>query len=305
MKRCVGKFVATIIVSILFSLGINLSAFSQNTESITLTTYYPSPVGVYRELRAQRQAIGENYYDASQYPWDTDGTLLSNEIPQNTTLVVEGNLGIGTNAPKAKLHVAGNIYLEQEPANSDVRIYTSAGENLIFNGTDGWTVLTPNTNGFRVANPPSGASNVSNSLLVTPVGTGIYGNLVVYTNATSSLPPFGVVKLNQNGTIIDTYIYAHVAPRVDKYMTLIKDDTYIMSRGMNVDAFGVTNLDGSVVYLNVTSTTGNTTIKGNLAVGGAIKLGDTSTACGGAINGTMRYRASKMEYCNGTAWIQM
>ena len=38
-------------------------------ETLTLTTYYPAPYGVYVELRSKRMAIGNNYFDPSAYPW--------------------------------------------------------------------------------------------------------------------------------------------------------------------------------------------------------------------------------------------
>jgi hypothetical protein len=69
-------------------------------ETITITTYYPSPYGVYREMRAKRIAIGDTYYDAAEIPWeeaDADG----GEIDYLADLVVEGNVGIGTTNPNA------------------------------------------------------------------------------------------------------------------------------------------------------------------------------------------------------------
>jgi hypothetical protein len=87
----------------LFSLS-----FAQQ-ESITITTYYPSPYGSYKELRAQRIAIGSTYYDSASHPWNEGGTCLANEIC-NAALVVEGNVGIGTTSPGSyKLNVAGTI----------------------------------------------------------------------------------------------------------------------------------------------------------------------------------------------------
>ena len=79
----------------------------QSEETLAITTYYPSPYGVYKELRSQRMAIGDAYYDGGLHPWDTDGNLLPDEISQGADLVVEGNVGIGTSNPiGAQLHVA-------------------------------------------------------------------------------------------------------------------------------------------------------------------------------------------------------
>ena len=75
-----------------------LLSFAQ--ENITITTYYPSPYGSYRELRVQRLAIGENYSISSQYCWDGVCTNYIDDdsnpgTPTNIDLVVEGSVGIG------------------------------------------------------------------------------------------------------------------------------------------------------------------------------------------------------------------
>ena len=55
----------------------------ENKEIFNITTYYPSPHGVYNELRTKRMIIGERYFNITNYP-------------QNVSLIVEGNVGIGT-----------------------------------------------------------------------------------------------------------------------------------------------------------------------------------------------------------------
>ncbi|MBI3297200.1 MAG: hypothetical protein HYZ75_03485 [Elusimicrobia bacterium] len=61
-------------------LLVILSPGILSTEQLTLSTYYPSPYGVYQQLRSTEDA----YFAYSG-----------------------GNVGIGTSAPTAKLHVAG------------------------------------------------------------------------------------------------------------------------------------------------------------------------------------------------------
>ena len=39
----------------------------QRSETITLTTYYPSPYGVYKEIRSIRMAIGDTFYNGADY----------------------------------------------------------------------------------------------------------------------------------------------------------------------------------------------------------------------------------------------
>ena len=65
-------------------------------DQLTITTYYPSPYGNYRELSAQRMKIGTTYSDSGTTVADND-------------LIVEGNVGIGTKAPTVKLEVNGEI----------------------------------------------------------------------------------------------------------------------------------------------------------------------------------------------------
>jgi hypothetical protein len=95
-------------------------AFSQ--ETLTISTYYPSPYGNYRELRAQRMAIGDNYINGASYSWDT-GT-----IDANADLVVEGNVGIGTANPLTYLNVVGpNV-----PTMGQIRIDSADAQSITF-----------------------------------------------------------------------------------------------------------------------------------------------------------------------------
>jgi len=73
-----------VITVLIFALISVFYIFSQAEENLTITTYYPSPYGSYRELT-------------------TTG---------NTTLATSsGNVGIGTTSPTAKLEVNGTIRL--------------------------------------------------------------------------------------------------------------------------------------------------------------------------------------------------
>ncbi|MFA5271476.1 MAG: hypothetical protein WC412_03935 [Candidatus Omnitrophota bacterium] len=98
------KFLGLTLVIVLFLTFPVLFLQAQTNENITITTYYPSPYGIYHELRSKRMAIGDNYY-SSDYCWPPN--TCTNQIDTNTDLVVEGNVGIGTASPQRSLEVAG------------------------------------------------------------------------------------------------------------------------------------------------------------------------------------------------------
>jgi len=93
-----------ILISTLLFSNYYLSSF---TQELTITTYYPSPVGIYKELRAKKMAIGEDYYNPSDYSWGS-------EISSDADLVVEGKVGIGVLKPEKELHVAGDAKIEND-----------------------------------------------------------------------------------------------------------------------------------------------------------------------------------------------
>jgi hypothetical protein len=92
-------------ILILLFLTLPLTIYPQeHVETITITTYYPAPYGVYREMRSQRMAIGDNYYDPSQYYWEDTFPNIGSEAD----LIVEGNVGIGTTNPVFSLDISGD-----------------------------------------------------------------------------------------------------------------------------------------------------------------------------------------------------
>ncbi|MDP1854164.1 MAG: hypothetical protein Q8L26_08210 [Candidatus Omnitrophota bacterium] len=95
-------------------------AFAQTTEDITITTYYPSPFGVYGELRSDREAIGATYSNDTNVCWGSAATCPFGSVVIPTVagspdvdLVVEGSVGIGTANPRSPAPNA-------QPGNLDV-----------------------------------------------------------------------------------------------------------------------------------------------------------------------------------------
>lgn len=89
-----NKFFTTLVISLCLVLGSFLLASSD--EQLTITTYYPSPYGVYATLRSNKMAVG------------TTAAYTTGFIPDND-LIVEGRIGIANSAPAYPLDVNGNI----------------------------------------------------------------------------------------------------------------------------------------------------------------------------------------------------
>jgi hypothetical protein len=112
------KTIFLILILILFSLSIS---FAQQ-ESVTITTYYPSPYGSYKELNADQMAIGSNY----RHNTLTDGLLI-----------VSGSVGVGTPSPSlGRLEVRSGgdtIYGESTSGRGIIGIsYTSGDISAVY-----------------------------------------------------------------------------------------------------------------------------------------------------------------------------
>jgi len=95
-----------VLLTLILTILISLPAFSQQQETLTLTTYYPSPFGVYRNLLVtESMAIGNvdgspgGEVDVDDLPVDQEGNPLLG------SLSLSGYVGIGTVAPVVALDV--------------------------------------------------------------------------------------------------------------------------------------------------------------------------------------------------------
>lgn len=91
------KFIFKSITVIVFGGCILNAGFCFAQEQITITTYYPSPYGIYRELRTDFLAVGSAYRITPAY---SDGYLMvANRV----------GIALGAVVPAHALDVGGNI----------------------------------------------------------------------------------------------------------------------------------------------------------------------------------------------------
>ena len=122
MKKLITLVFVTAFIFNVFSVF-----YSFADETITLTTYYPAPYGIYKELRADGMAIGSTYRH-------TPSSLT------NGYLVVSERLGIGTASPQYTLHVDGQVKIEDT---LEVSGDSHFGDYVIIDGNVGIGIANP------------------------------------------------------------------------------------------------------------------------------------------------------------------
>ena len=128
-------------------------------EEMTLTTYYPSPHGVYRELRV---GSGNALAPGAAVEITNNGGALSLQVDTAFAVAGNGNVGLGTINPGERLDVAGNGRISGTMNVGGTLAVTgdaTFGSNVTVTGTL--------TDGTLTAN----AANTTITVLVVPGGS--------------------------------------------------------------------------------------------------------------------------------------
>lgn|GEM_PF-5699488 len=128
MKKKIKQNFLNIVILACFCLTA-LFCFAE--EQITITTYYPSPVGVYRELRSVYMSVGVNYSNNSQFCW-AGGCPATGVVDWLTSLIVQGRVGIGTHNSTSPLDIVWMNLPETTPPTS---FGWAVGQNFTYAST--------------------------------------------------------------------------------------------------------------------------------------------------------------------------
>ncbi len=156
---------------VFFSLFISIitlvsCSFVLAEESLTVTTYYPAPYGVFNEMRlfphstavipCDADAEGTMFYNLTAHNiqicrgitgWGSSGLWSSSgDDIYNTNA---NNVGIGTNVPAAKLEVIGSVLFNGTVEGNTGGITIPTSDVLVGGGADGWFALRSKDVGAR------------------------------------------------------------------------------------------------------------------------------------------------------------
>jgi hypothetical protein len=181
---------------------LSCSGIFAEEDHITITTYYPSPYGSYRELTAWRMKIGKDYARS--------GTSI-----EDNNFIVQGNMGIGTSSATEKLEVVGKIKIVDQANPAQLGYVLTADANGV--GTwqqpggggrydSGWFAIGSNSS--RTLEHNLGTTGLYWEIWAASDASGSNKNRQVYTSARygSAMTGAYITVINANSFKLQTVL---------------------------------------------------------------------------------------------------
>ncbi len=278
-----------------FFFLIFLSAFSQGMqETITFTTYYPSPIGSYQDfLVSGRMVVGD---------FDGDGLVTTADLPITLTdpadplsdplpgvLAVSQRLGVGTNDPQSRVHIRGALLVEGGNGdindNGNITPFEILAIINCINANNCRTAL--GEEGFLAADV-TGDGRVDPKDLVAIIGR---INECATLDIVDCVVPSNYKTLSDYIEVIGGAIELNARPQT------------VSPSGLIFPAGGVSIVRGTVGNLNLDNYPASL-----LTVNGDIQMGNSDDNCGWQKRGALRWRTeigppiiNQLEFCDGSA----
>ncbi len=252
-----------------------------------------------------------------------------------------GNVGIGTTAPGANLHVIGTAAFENSTATASgptfsfwkTRAYGADALDdelgfISFMGHDGTGLYRSAYIAGHVDAAPASATHTVQgrlSFFTTQSGASDASERMRITSAGNvgigTITPARNLSVQSTALVVADFTTSSTAGIVDVVSTNATGSAMFRLGAANSTKGWQVGAEGSSGNFNIQAgmgatfpnpavsilTGGNvgigtTTPQSKLDVNGAIRVGADATACSATIAGAMRFNTPNVEYCNGTAW---
>ncbi len=222
----------SIFTGIILFFGVSLCLAQ---EQVTITTYYPSPYGVYNQMVTKTLGVGDT---------DGDSDIDANDAPDPATdpgdVWVAGFLGIGTANPQEGLHVAGGgeirlesdsigiHFIDTSPGDPDfkIKVWGSGDDILAFQadtgtGFDTKMVIHSNGNIGIGAISPGHPLEMASGAHVTAGGVWTDASSIEYKTDIASLTLSQAVEAL---TKLNPVIFSFKAARDERHVGFIAEE---------------------------------------------------------------------------------